>query len=62
MNTSYWVYCPICKGKTRNRIRKDTEVKNFPLHCPKCKQESLINIYKLEITVIREPDAKTYSR
>lgn len=56
-----WVYCPICKNKTRIKIRKDTELMNFPLFCPKCKQESIINVVNQKITVI-EPDAKTQSR
>lgn len=56
-----WVYCPICKNKTRIKIRKDTELMNFPLFCPKCKQESVINVANQKITVI-EPDAKTQSR
>lgn len=56
-----WVYCPICKNKTRTKIRKDTELINFPLFCPKCKQESVINVTKQKITVV-EPDAKTQSR
>ena len=54
-------YCPICKNKTRTKIRKDTELINFPLFCPKCKQESVINVTKQKITVV-EPDAKTQSR
>ena len=40
---SYWLHCPTCRNKTRVKIRIDTELKNFPLFCPKCKQESLIN-------------------
>lgn len=56
-----WVYCPICKNKIRTKIRKDTELINFPLFCPKCKQESVINVTKQKITVV-EPDAKTQSR
>ena len=31
--------------------------RNYPLYCPKCKQETLINAKELHITVIREPDA-----
>ena len=42
MNRSVWIYCPICKNKTRNKIREDTVLKNYPLYCPKCKQETLI--------------------
>ncbi|MCR0164739.1 cysteine-rich KTR domain-containing protein [[Clostridium] innocuum] len=54
--------CPICGSKTRIKIRKDTELINFPLFCPKCKHESLINIKNGIITIIKEPDAKTQSR
>ena len=56
-----WIRCPVCGNKTRNQIRGDTELKNYPLFCPKCKQESLINVRQQQITVI-EPDAKTQSR
>lgn len=57
-----WIRCPVCGNKTRLRIRKDTELKNFPLFCPKCRQESLIEAKDLHIIVIKEPDAKTQSR
>ena len=56
-----WILCPVCGGKTRNQIREDTVLKKFPLFCPKCKQETLINVEKLNITVIKEPDAQTQS-
>ena len=62
MQNESWVLCPICGGKTRLKLREDTELKNFPLYCPKCKQERLINVQKLNISVIKEPDAKTQSR
>lgn len=54
-----WVLCPICQNKTRTKIREDTVLQNFPLFCPKCKQETIVNIQKLNISVIKEPDAKT---
>jgi DNA-directed RNA polymerase subunit RPC12/RpoP len=57
-----WVLCPICGSKTRLQIREDTILENFPLHCPKCKHETLINIQQLNLSVIKEPDAKTQSR
>jgi len=57
-----WILCPVCGGKTRDRIREDTELKNFPLFCPKCKQESLVDVKQLNVTVVKEPDAKTQSR
>ena len=62
MNMMEWVICPICQNKTRLKIREDTIMKNFPLYCPKCKQETLINIRKLNVSIIKEPDAKTQSR
>ena len=57
MSNQSWVFCPICNNKTRTKIRNDTELINFPLFCPKCKQETLINAKELHITVIKEPDA-----
>lgn len=50
---SIWLLCPICKSKTRIKLRADTELKNFPLYCPKCKQESLIDAKDLQLTVIK---------
>lgn len=46
-----WMICPICGRKTHNKIREDTEVKNFPLYCPKCKQETIINVQNMKITL-----------
>ncbi|MFZ3151787.1 MAG: cysteine-rich KTR domain-containing protein [Anaerolineaceae bacterium] len=62
MEENKWILCPVCKNKTRIRIRGDTILENFPLFCPKCKQEMLINVRQLNISVIKEPDAKTQSR
>lgn len=56
-----WVRCPVCGNKTRLQIRQDTELKNFPLYCPKCKQESLIDAKDLQVTVIKGFEAKTHS-
>ncbi|MBQ8917845.1 MAG: cysteine-rich KTR domain-containing protein [Oscillospiraceae bacterium] len=61
MRKVQWILCPVCGGKTRNQIREDTVLKKFPLFCPKCKQETLIDAEKLTITVIKEPDAQTQS-
>ena len=52
-----WVKCPVCHSKTRTKIRDDTILEKFPLFCPKCKHETLINVKKQKITVIKEPDA-----
>ena len=57
--TDKWILCPVCKAKTRTQILDDTELKHFPLFCPKCKNETLINVKQFNITVIKEPNAKT---
>ncbi|MCI8365968.1 MAG: hypothetical protein HFG34_13655 [Eubacterium sp.] len=31
---------------------------NYPLYCPICKRETLIKAKKLQINVIKEPDAE----
>lgn len=67
MNNSFianteWIYCPVCGNKTRAKIRKDTVLKNYPLYCPKCRQETLINVEQLKISIIKEPVAQTQSR
>ncbi len=57
-----WIRCPICGNKTRNKIRADTVLVNYPLFCPKCKQETLISVKQLNITILKEPAAQTQSR
>lgn len=56
-----WILCPVCNNKTRLKIREDTVLEKFPLYCPKCKQETLIQAKQLNMSVIKEPDAKTQS-
>ena len=62
MTKQQWILCPICGSKTRDRIRQDTILRNYPLYCPKCKQETLIEAKNLKITVITEPDTQMQSR
>ncbi len=54
---SEWLLCPVCGNKTRNKIREDTVLRNYPLYCPKCRQEVLVEAKDLQVTVIKEPDA-----
>jgi len=58
MDSTEWIICPVCKSKTRTKVREDTILENFPLFCPKCKQESLVRVEQLNMSVIKEPDAK----
>ncbi|RKJ60997.1 conjugal transfer protein [Roseburia sp. 1XD42-69] len=39
----------------------DTELKNFPFYCPKCRQENLIDAKDLEVTVIKRIETRTQS-
>lgn len=52
-----WRLYPMCHNKTRIKGREDTELKNFLLYCPKCKNEIVINLKMKHISVIIEPDA-----
>jgi len=49
-----WVYCPICKNKTRTMVRGDTILEHFPLHCPKCGSTCLIDVKDYQINVINQ--------
>ena len=53
--SSKWVRCPLCGEKTRVKVYADTVLLNFPLYCPKCKQETRINIVKLNMLTDVEP-------
>ena len=62
MEQGKWLLYPVCNNKTRIKLRADTLLENFPLFCPKCKQETLINVRQLNLSIIKEPDAQTQSR
>lgn len=57
MEKADWLLCPVCKNKTRIKLLEETELKNFPLFCPKCKQETIISVRQMNIDVIKELDA-----
>ncbi len=56
-----WVLCPKCHHKTRLKIFKDTVLKNFPLFCPKCREETIISVQQFRLMIINRPDAQTQS-
>lgn len=62
MGAVMWLLCPVCNNKTRTMVREETVLVNFPLFCPKCKQETLINVQQMNMSVIKETDAKTQRR
>ena len=51
MEKTEFIRCPVCGNKTRDKIREDTVLKNFPLFCPKCKSECLIDIEQLDLSL-----------
>ena len=57
-----WVYCPVCGNKTRLRLREDTVLTHFPLFCPKCKKESLIDAKEYVVKEIKPIDKQDYSQ
>ena len=61
MLTEEWILCPICKNKTRLKIREDTVLKNFPLFCPTCKKETLIDVERLNMVIINDIEAEIKS-
>lgn len=46
-----FILCPVCGRKTKVKVIRETELKNFPLFCPKCRQENVIDLRKGQITV-----------
>ncbi|MGN0564097.1 MAG: cysteine-rich KTR domain-containing protein [Candidatus Heritagella sp.] len=59
MREERWLLCPLCGGKTRSRVRVDTILVRYPLYCPKCRRETLVQVQQFHMTVLKEPDAKT---
>jgi ribosomal protein L44E len=56
MDKIEWLLCPVCRNKTRIKLRENTTLLNFPLFCPKCKQETTVNVEELKLSVIKEPE------
>ena len=48
-----FLLCPRCRGKTRIRVRTSTVLKDFPLSCPKCRYECIIDCEKGKVTAQR---------
>lgn len=52
-----WIHCPQCRGKTKTKVLEKTILINFPLYCPKCKTEFLVNVIQFKMVNSIEPDA-----
>lgn len=46
--------CPTCGKKTRDRIREDTVLVNYPLYCPKCGKTTIIDAKNFHVTTAKE--------
>ena len=49
-----WVLCPVCGAKTRLRLLRRTILQEFPLFCPKCRRESIINARNFQIEEVNQ--------
>ncbi len=49
--------CPQCGSKTKVKVYEETVLVKFPLYCPKCKKEFMVNVVKLKMVLSDEPDA-----
>ena len=47
--TPHWIPCPACNEKTDVKIYEDTVLLKFPLCCPNCGRETLIDVVKLRM-------------
>jgi Zn finger protein HypA/HybF involved in hydrogenase expression len=53
-----FIICPSCGGKTRTQVRESTELKNFPLFCPKCHLTVTIDYSDGKIKKIEYPASR----
>ena len=50
-----WIHCPECRCRTRTKIKRETVLINFPIYCPKCKNECMIDVNNMKIKLSVEP-------
>lgn len=49
-----FIRCPVCRNKTRTKVRGDTILIRHLVYCPKCKTEFLVNIRDKSVTVLEK--------
>lgn len=57
--TPHWIPCPVCNEKTDVKIYADTALFNFPLQCPHCHNETLINVFQLKMAEVEKQNQKS---
>jgi len=55
ISESTWIHCPVCNNKTRTKVNGNTVLINFPLFCPKCKREFMIDVVQMKMVMSKEP-------
>lgn len=46
-----FILCPVCGKKTKVKVNRETVLKNFPLFCPKCNYQSIIDLTEGKVIV-----------
>ena len=49
-----FIKCPNCGKEVKIKIRKDTVMKNFPMFCTWIKEEILIDVEDLKVTLSKK--------
>ena len=48
---SLWIQCPVCNGKTRTKVYDETVLIKFPIYCPRCKKETMVDVVQLKMVL-----------
>ena len=48
-----WILCPKCHSITRVKVSDNTVLLNFPLYCPKCKQQFTVCVVNKKMIVTK---------
>lgn len=46
-----WIYCPICRGKTRIKVYEEIVIIKFHLYCLKCKRVIRMDVVQLKMVL-----------
>lgn len=52
-NKEHWIFVPRLRLQTRAPLLPDTVLRSFPLFCPKCRRESIINVQNYKVSTLR---------
>ena len=39
-----FIHCPVCGRRTKTKVNDDTVMVRFPLFCPACKRENIVDV------------------